>query len=265
MHEPWLTRRRSRRAEMLTCEGVSRSTVSCFHYRSSPASIVIPICTCVERTRRALSAAVPLVPPQAHPGRGAAVYVEDLPCDEVRSVGDEECYREGDVVRVAHAAPGDQGVAELGGVVRDVEVAGDLYDAWADGVDPNLAIRELYGELAGEGVDRAFGSRVGRVVGEAREPVDRGYVDDAPASTLHHEGHGPAGEEEVALHVEVEDRVVGRLVGIQEVQRPGDAGVVHERIEPAEGLCCGVHGPLAVAHLAQVALYGGGLTAELLY
>src|SRR5215203_5943424 len=206
-----------------------------------------------------------LVPPEAHPGRGAAVDVQDLSCNEISRVGDEEGYCWGDVFGVSDAAPGDQGIAELGRVVRDVEVAGDLYDAWSYGVDANLPIRELYGELAGEGVYRAFGSRVGRVVGEAREPVDRGYVDDAPASTLHHEGHGPAGQEEVALHIQVEDRVVGRLVGIQEVQRPGDAGVVHERIEPAEGLCCGVHGPLAVAHLAQVALYGGGLTAELLY
>ena len=49
--------------------------------------------------------------------------------------------------------PGDQGVAELGRVVGDVEVAGDLYDAGADGVDADLAVRELYGELAGEGVD----------------------------------------------------------------------------------------------------------------
>src|SRR5215210_4544705 len=197
-----------------------------FFCRSFPASIVIPICISVKRAGQVLFATDPLVPPEAHPGCGAAVHVEDLSCNEVSSVGGEEGYCGGHVFGAAHAAPGDQGIAELGRVVRDIEVAGDLYDARADGVDANLAVRELYGELAGEGVDGAFGGRVGRVVWEAREPVDRGYVDYAPASPLHHERHGPAGEEEVALHVEVEDRVVGLLVGIQEVQRLGDAGVV---------------------------------------
>jgi hypothetical protein len=85
-------------------------------------------------------------PPEAHPGRGAAVHVEDLPCDEVSSVGDEEGYCGGDVFRVSDTAPWDQGIAELGSVVWDVEVAGDLYDARADGVDADLVVCELYGE-----------------------------------------------------------------------------------------------------------------------
>src|SRR5215218_3564111 len=207
----------------------------------------------------------PLVPPEAHPGRSTAVHVQDMSCNEVSRIGDEEGNSGGDVFGVSDAAPGYQGVAEFGRVVRDVEVAGDLYDPWADGVDPDLAVGELYGELAGEGVDGALRGRVGRVVGEARGPVDRGHVDDAPASPLHYERHGPPGEEEVALHVQVKDRIVGLLVGIEEVERPGDAGVVHERIEPAEGLGCGVHGPLAVGDLAQVALHRCCLTAELHY
>src|SRR5919107_2595483 len=167
----------------------------------------------------------PLVPPEAHPGRSTAVHVQDLSCNEVSRIGDEEGNSGGDVFGVSDAAPGYQGV----------------------------------------GVDGALRGRVGRVVGEAREPVDRGHVDDAPASPLHYERHGPPGEEEVALHVQVEDRIVGLLVGIEEVERPGDAGVVHERIEPAEGLGCGVHGPLAVGDLAQVALHRCCLTAELHY
>src|SRR5215216_1435898 len=228
-----------------------------------PAGIVIPICIRVKRIPRVLLCA--LVPPEAHPGRGTAVYVEDLSCNEVGSVGDEEGYCGGDVFGVSDAAPGDEGVAELGRIVWDVEVAGDLYDARPDGVDTDLAGCELYGELAGEGVYRAFGGRVGRVVGEAREPVDRGYVDYAPTSSLHHEGHGPAGEEEVALHVQVEDRVVGLLVRVEEVERLRDAGVVDERVESADGLGCSVNGPLAVGDLAQVALYRGGLGTELLY
>src|SRR5215216_8107676 len=202
-----------------------------------------------------------LVPPEAHPGRGAAVDVQDLSCNEISRVGDEEGYCWGDVFGVSDAAPGDQGIAELGRVVRDVEVAGDLYDAWSYGVDANLPIRELYGELAGEAVDRAFGSRVGRVFGEACEPVDRGYVDYAPASPLHHERHHSLGEEKVALHVQVEDRIVGLLVGVEEVERLGDAGIVDERVESAEGLGRSVNGPLAVGDLAQVALHRGGLSA----
>ena len=86
-----------------------------------------------------------------------------------------------------------------------------------------------------------------------------------PPPPLRHEGHGPPGEEEVTLHVEVEDRVVGLLVGIQEVECPRDACVVDQRVEAPEGFCSSVHGPLARFDLAQVALYRDGLAAEFFY
>jgi hypothetical protein len=86
-----------------------------------------------------------------------------------------------------------------------------------------------------------------------------------PPPPLHHERHGPAGEEEVALDIEVEDRVVGLFVCVEEVERLRDACVVYESIESAEGLGCGVHRSLAVGDLAQVALYRCGPGAELLY
>ena len=140
------------------------------------------MCIRVKLVRLALLWTVSLIPPEAHPGRGTAVHVEDLSCNEVGGVGDEEGYCWGDVFGVSDSAPGDEGIAEPGRIVRDVEVAGDLYDAGTDGVDADLAVCEFDGELAGEAVDRALGSRVGGVVGEAREPVDRGYVDYAPAS-----------------------------------------------------------------------------------
>src|SRR3712207_1724114 len=115
--------------------------------------MVIPICIRVKFTRLALLWTVSLVPPEAHPGCGTAVHVEDLSCNEISRVGDQEGDSGGDVFGVSDAAPGDQGIAELGRVVRDVEVAGNLYDARADGVDTDLAVRELYGELAGEGAE----------------------------------------------------------------------------------------------------------------
>src|SRR5215217_3135502 len=108
-----------------------------------PAGIVIPICIRVKRIPRVLLCA--LVPPEAHPGCSTAVYVEDLSCNEVGSVGDEEGYCGCDVTRMAHAAPGDQSIAELGRIVWDVEVAGDFYDPGADGVDADPAVGELYG------------------------------------------------------------------------------------------------------------------------
>src|ERR687889_2353120 len=117
--------------------------------------MVIPICIRVKFARLALLWTVSLVPPEAHPGRGTAVHVEDLSCNEISRVGDQEGDSWGDVFGVSDAAPGDQGIAELGRIVRDVEIAGDLYDAGADGVDTNLTVCEFDGELAGEGVDRA--------------------------------------------------------------------------------------------------------------
>ena len=67
---------------------------------------------------------VALLPPQAHPGGGAAVDVEDLAGHEVGRVRDEKGHRRGHVLWVAHAAPGDQCIAEVGRVVRHIEVAG---------------------------------------------------------------------------------------------------------------------------------------------
>src|SRR5215203_2939731 len=126
----------------------------------------------VSSASRSLPGALSLVPPQAHPGRGTAVHVEDLSRNEVGSVGDEEGDRRGHILGMADAAPGDEVVSDVGGVVGDIEVTGDLYDTGTNRVDADLTVGELDGELAGEAVDRTLGGRVGRVVGEAREPVD---------------------------------------------------------------------------------------------
>src|SRR4028119_1101991 len=93
-----------------------------------------------------------LLPPEAHARRRAAVGIENLSCDEVRGVRDEEGDRRAYVLRTPDAAPRDEGVPELRGVARVVEVAGDLDDAGADGVYPNPLVGELYRELTGEGV-----------------------------------------------------------------------------------------------------------------
>ena len=108
-----------------------------------------------------------LLPPQAHTGGRAAVHVEDLAGDEGGGVGGEEGSCGGGVLRVTDPPCGDQGVAQLRGIAGDVEVAGDLDQARAYGVDPDVLLGELDGQLAGEGVDRAFSRGVGRV---AREP-----------------------------------------------------------------------------------------------
>src|SRR5215218_9517890 len=155
-----------------------------------------------------------LLPPQTHAGRGAAVHVDNLSRDEVGVVGGEEGGCGGDVLRVADPAGGDEGVAELGGVAGGVEVAGNLYKAGPDGVDPDPTVGELDGQLSGEGVDRAFGGGVGRVPREPRETVDRCDVHDAPAPSLQHEGQSPAGAEEISFNVEVEHLIVGGLVGV---------------------------------------------------
>ena len=53
-----------------------------------------------------MEAALP--PPEAHAGRGTAVYIEDLACYEIRRVGDEEGDGGSHVFGVADAAPGDR-------------------------------------------------------------------------------------------------------------------------------------------------------------
>src|SRR5215207_5664481 len=174
-----------------------------------------------------------LLPPQAHPGGRTAVHVEHLSSDELGGVGGEEGDRRGDVGGVTDPAPRHQGIAELGGVAGDVEVAGDLDEAGAYGVDPDVAAGQLDGQLAGEGVDGALGRRVGRVPGEPPIAEDRGDVHDGTPACIEHEGHGPAGAEKVTLYIQVEDLVVGGLVGVQEVERAGDPGVVDEDVETA--------------------------------
>src|SRR5215218_3536717 len=174
-----------------------------------------------------------LLPPQAHTGGRAPINVEHLSGDEVGGVGGEEGDRGGDVGGATDPAPRHQGIAELGGVAGDVEVAGDLDEAGAYGVDPDVAAGQLDGQLAGEGVDGALGRRVGRVPGEACVAVDRGDVHDGTPARIEHEGHRAPRAEKVTLYIQVEDLVVGGLVGVQEVERAGDPGVVDEDVETA--------------------------------
>src|SRR5215204_1665804 len=216
-----------------------------------PARIVIPnSCQCQAPPRLLLSF-LSLIPPQGHPGGGATVDVQDLSRNEIGVVGGEEGDRRGDVFGVPDPAPRDQGAAELRSVAWNVEVARHLDETGAHGVDPDVLLSQLYGELAGEGVDRTLGGRVGRVPGEPSVAVDRGDVHDGTPARLKHVGHRPAGAEEVSLHVEVEHLVVGGLVGVEEVEGAGYARVVDQDVEAAQRAGRFFHHALAVADLAQ--------------
>ncbi len=107
-----------------------------------------------------------------------AVHREGGAGDVVGVVGGEEGRCGSDVLRVPDPSGGDQGVAELGGVAGDVEVAGDLDQARTYGVDPDVAVGQLDGQFAGKGVYGSLGRSVGRVPRESCVAVDRGYVDD---------------------------------------------------------------------------------------
>src|SRR3970282_2162829 len=90
-------------------------------------------------------------------------------------------------------------------------------------------------EVAGEPLEPPLGNAVGPVAGERVPAEPRGDVDDAAALLLDQVGHHRARDEPRAAEVRGEDAVplLGRELD-QRGRAVGQAGVVHEHVEPAE-------------------------------
>ena len=124
----------------------------------------------------------------------------------------------------------------LRAVGDDALHARPLDDAGQDGVDADAGRAELLGEALGQADHAPLRRRVRGAEGVAEAPRGGGHRDDgAAAGGLQHR-HGATGAEELAGQADVDAAPpVGRVDLVDAAGRAGDAGVVDERVEPAEG------------------------------
>ena len=81
-----------------------------------------------------------------------------------------------------------------------------------------------------------FGRRIGGAIGIAEAPGRRRHVDDGTAAGGADHRHRPPGAEELPGQADLEAAPpLGRRDLVDGPRRPGDAGIVDQRIETAEG------------------------------
>jgi len=167
---------------------------------------------------------------------GKAAVDDELGAGDERSfVGGEEQHSIGDLDRLADAAQRRQGdlVVALTGVGR---IQHRRHVARMHGVDPHP--RRPVAHRGGLGIDPHGTLRgvIGRVTaGAADKSHDRTDIDDRPATGLRHLFGGELGAEKDARLIDRDDPVPAvQTVGIAD-RAAGDAGVVHQDVEPAVG------------------------------
>ena len=112
-----------------------------------------------------------------------------------------------------------------------------LGDRRGDGIDRDVVGRELLAERLGQADDAGLGGRIGGGVGVAFLAGDRGDIGDAAVVPLDHAGDDRLAAIERAGEVDADHLVplLGRVLpGLGD--RPGDAGVVDEDVDLAEGV-----------------------------
>src|SRR5262245_22092494 len=177
-----------------------------------------------------------------------SVHVEGLPGDVPGLVGGEKGGHARDVVGRVRPAEGDRGVhpgqrlglgdlLALGHALDDPLVHRGARHAGADGIDVDVESGELGGGDPRHGNHRALGAGVGDV-GGVPEPLARDGrdVDDLAGATLRHLPRRRLHAEEDALGVDRVDPVPIGLAHLEEIELAGDAGVVHQNVEPSEAL-----------------------------
>src|SRR5258708_4849796 len=110
-----------------------------------------------------------------------------------------------------------------------------LHHAGIDGVDTNLARPELLGQRPRYCIDRPFGAAVNRGIGKRERTGNRTDIDDASAcGTEQLQRRLRRADEAENIQVELLSEML--LRDVLERREFIDASVVHEDIEPAEGL-----------------------------
>ena len=137
-----------------------------------------------------------------------------------------------------------------------------------DGVGADAVAGQLLRADLGERGDAGLGGAVVRLAGvgeqarRGRRVDDRGVDGLAGLGLLPPVGGRPAGGDEVALHVDLDDRVPLLLGHVDEHPVAQDAGVVDQHVEVAEGLDGAVDEALAALPVGDVVAVGDGLAAH---
>ena len=137
------------------------------------------------------------------------------------------------VVAVCHAAQGNGGLvrAALSFVFPETPGHSGLRRPGRDTVDTDVLRREFSGEVADEGVEPPFGSRVGVEAGVAELCGDRRDEDNFAGGAGAEVGKECLGEQEGALQVDIKDIVPRLLIKFSGRRSDVDAGGMNEDVD----------------------------------
>src|SRR3990172_194156 len=196
--------------------------------------------------------------------------VEDLAVDVPGVVGAEPDGHWGDLLgcalgnrlrgrRWAHAPRGTQ----LAGALRHLRHHA-RHGAGGDAVGRDAVAAEVACHHAGEAGDTGLGGAVVRLAGVAAQAGNRGEVHDPAVALLSHELGGGIDGVEVALEMDVDDRIPLLLAHVEDHAVAQDAGDVDEDVNAAEGVDALPDNVLAALSRGDAVVVGDRVAAGLL-
>ena len=125
---------------------------------------------------------------------------------------------------------------ELSGAVADHAFHARTFDdAGQDGVDADVGGAELFGEALREADNAEFRRGIGGAESIAVPPGGRRHVDDRAAGRRLEQRHGAPRAQELPGEADFDAAApFGGIDVLDAAGRPGDACIVHERVEAAE-------------------------------
>src|SRR6266702_6863608 len=151
---------------------------------------------------------ISLIPPEAHACSRPSVHIQNLPGDEVSSIGNEEGDGSCHVGWPPDPTPRYKRIPELRCVPGDREIARHLDDSWANCIHAHTSWSQLDRQFTCEGIDSPLCSSIHCVAWETSKGMHRGNIDDATPSPLQQERQGILYAEKVALHIQIKYLVI---------------------------------------------------------
>src|SRR5689334_3682880 len=192
----------------------------------------------------------------------AAVDVEDLPRHVRGPVSGQESYHFRYLASRSDALERHLRQQRLARVCRQRRRHVGLDQSRRDGVDEDPPVRQLPRRRFRQSDQARLRRRVIGLASVAHGTGRRRDVDDAPAGLrAHHRFAGGAGHEKGALQIRLEDAIPVLVLHPEHEPVAGDAGVVHEHVDPAESLARRLDQPLGILSPGHVGHEARGLRA----
>lgn len=165
----------------------------------------------------------------------STIYGKRLSCDECGIFFCEEADGVCDIFGCSEAGKRCffcEGIHDIF-IVAGVHIR--INDAGGDAVNTDVRGGKLLGKSLSEADDGSFGGGISHLSRSTRDAPHGGNGDDTSAACCDHFFGGGLAEEERALHIDAEERIVFFLARLREKRGKGDARTGDERIDFAEG------------------------------